>query len=225
MNSPAESRSFPLRRWVITVGLAEAIGFVVPGGAWFFAWWVELPPALTFLIVVIGGAGEGAVLGAGQWLVLRRYWPGFSPRWIWATAGGAAIAWACGMTPSTAFDFGLPTPGVVALAILLGPVLLFAMPLAQVQLLRPWVTRPRRWLPLSTLAWVLALPPTFIFPALLPSEASTPLIAVTWFAAGVCMAVIVASVLGLSLRRMARTNDDRVRTQRRIDLSMHQPRT
>lgn len=203
MNASAEGRRFPLRRWVATVALAETAGFVLPGAAWFLAWWAELPPALTFLVVVIGGAGEGAVLGTGQWLVLRRFWPGFSARWIAATGGGAAVAWACGMTPSTAFDLGLPAPAIIALAILLGPVLLLAMPLAQVPLLRSWVARPRRWLPLSILAWVLALPPTFIFPMLLPSDASTPLIATTWFAAGICMAVIVAAVLGLSLRRMA----------------------
>lgn len=45
---------------------------------------------------LIGGAATGAVIGATQWLVLRRRLP-LSPWWIAATAGGMALGLALGV--------------------------------------------------------------------------------------------------------------------------------
>ena len=50
------------------------------------------------LLAAVAGAGEGAILGAAQALVLREEIPAFPrPRWIAVTATAAALCWALGM--------------------------------------------------------------------------------------------------------------------------------
>jgi len=190
------------RRWFFLVVLGETAGFVVPGLAWYTVWTAGLPPPGAAAIVVLAGAGEGAVLGTAQWMALRSWDCRFSKHWIPYTSAGAAVAWACGMAPSTASDLGAPLWAAVALGITLSPVLLFSLPVAQWVVLRRHVSRAWRWIAWSTAAWAVALPPTFVAPALLPSDASDAQVAAMWLMAGLTMAAILAAFTGFAMARI-----------------------
>ena len=193
---------FRRRSWFFRVLLGETAGFVVPGLAWFAVWKAVLPPPGAAAIVALSGAAEGAALGIAQWLTLREWHAGFSRTWILASAAGASVAWTCGMTPSTAHDLGSPTWLSIALGVSLAPVLLLSLPGAQWLVLRRYVPNAWKWVSWSTAGWRLALPATFIGPAILPSDASSLQIAVTWAISGMAMAAIVAAFTGYAMSRI-----------------------
>lgn len=87
----------------------------------------------------------GLLVGAGQWLVLRRWWRG-AGRWGWwvpATAAGATAGWLAALAlqvPLLAF----------------GPVLGLGVALAQAPVLLGRGASPRRtavWVPAGVMAW------------------------------------------------------------------------
>lgn len=192
---------FSLRRWIAFVSLGEALGFVAPGLAWFGAWKLGFPPLALAATVVAAGALEGLVLGWSQRHALR---PAFDPGrdWITATSAAAALAWACGMAPNTAYDLGTAVPVAIALAAIGAPVILLSIGVAQAWVLGPFVSNPRRWAWINVLAWVLALPFSFLGPALVPNGSPDWVFGVAWAAAGVAMATTLAAVTGIGMRRL-----------------------
>lgn len=195
-------RTFSVQRWIALVLPGETAGFVLPGLAWFAVWTANVPPLPAAAVVVLFGAGEGAVLGYAQWRALRSWRPGFSSRWMVATSLSAMLAWACGMTPSTASDLGAPGWLAMLLGFSLMPVLLLSMPIAQWRVLRAYVPRAWRWVPWSLAAWVLALPPTFIGPMSIPDHSPAGVIAITWLVSGLAMAAILAFVTGKAMQHL-----------------------
>ena len=195
-------RTFSLNRWIALVLPGETAGFVLPGFAWFAVWTANVPPLPAAAVVVLFGAGEGAVLGYAQWRALREWRPDFTTRWVLATSLSAMLAWACGMSPSTASDIGAPDWLAMALGFCLMPLLLFSMPVAQWSVLRSYVPRAWRWVPWSVAAWVLALPPTFIGPMSIPNDSPVAVVATTWFVSGLAMASILALITGKALERL-----------------------
>jgi hypothetical protein len=111
------------RRWFTATTLGELVGFLIPVGV-VSAGADELAGPLRFLLVVLAGAGEGAVLGWAQSRVLRPLLPGLSTRaWTARTAAAAALAWTIGMGPSTlgaVFDGWAPAGWLAGLAVFLG---------------------------------------------------------------------------------------------------------
>lgn len=193
---------FSSKRWFAWVLPGETAGFVLPGLAWFAVWTLDVPPLPAAAVVVLFGAGEGAALGYSQWRALVAWRPEFTSLWIPATAAGAMIAWACGITPSTASDLGAPDWLAMALGFGLAPVLLLSMPIAQWRILRRYVPRAWRWIPWSAAAWILALPPTFIGPMSIPNDSPPAIVAATWVASGLAMATILAFVTGKAMQRL-----------------------
>jgi hypothetical protein len=108
------------------------------------------------------------------------------------------------MAPNTAYDLGAPAWFTIATGVVLAPLVLVAMPVVQWRVLRDYAPRAWRWVPWSVAAWLLALPATFIAPALLPTDASTAAIALTWLASGLVMAAIVATLTGQAMQRILR---------------------
>jgi len=200
----ATGARFNKRRWIASVTAGEAFGFLVPGVAWFAAWKLGLPPLLLACVVVAAGGVEGAVLGWSQWRVLREWQPAVTVRWVGLTALAAALAWACGMAPNTIHDLGAPAWASIAAGIAGAPVLLLGIGVAQWSVLRGFVPRAWRWVVANVLAWVIALPPTFIGPALVPSDAPVVLDLAAWGASGVMMAAILAAITGEAIARLAR---------------------
>ncbi|MGR0319008.1 hypothetical protein [Agromyces sp. ZXT2-3] len=202
--------TFRLGRWVTGTAVGEGVGFLLPVTGFAIADALGLAGWSHWLLLVGIGAGEGALLGLGQSLALRGG-PAAVPtgRWVAATAAAASAAWAIGMLPSTladagvAIDWGRPTTWVlVALA---GLALLASIPLAQWPVLAAaGVPRAWRWVPLGMAAWLVGLPFTFAPSPIVDAGTPAPVVFALFAASGVLMAVTMAIVTGLGLRRMLR---------------------
>ncbi len=184
--------------------MGEALGFAAPGLAWFGAWKLGFPPLALAATVVAEGAVEGLVLGWSQRHALR---PAFDPRaaWVVVTSAVAALAWTSGMAPNVAYDLGAPVAVAVALAVLGAPVILLSIGVAQSWILGRFVPKPRRWIWINILAWVLALPISFVGPALVPNGSPDWAFGLAWVAAGVVMAAALAAVTGEGMRRLLKS--------------------
>jgi hypothetical protein len=148
------------------------------------------------------------VLGYGEARVLRPVLPAFAvARWTAATAAAAAGAWAAGFTPPAIHHLGAPAWAVVMAAVLAAVVVLLSLGGAQWTVLRHHLPNARWWVPANVVAWVAGLPPTFIFPALVPNGAPAWAFALAFLAAGGAMAGIVAAVLGRALVAMLERAD------------------
>ncbi|NTU79062.1 MAG: hypothetical protein HGA45_06625 [Chloroflexales bacterium] len=96
---------------------------------------------------LLGGATTGAVIGAAQWLVLRRRLP-LTPWWIVATAAGMATGLALGV--------GLFGTATVGTALLMRALVTGAgIGLAQYLLLRRFTRWAPLWVVAVTLGWTL----------------------------------------------------------------------
>lgn len=195
---------FSRQKWLAYVTAGEALGFMAPGLTWFTAWKLGLPALPLAVVVVVAGAGEGALLGWSQWRVLRGWQPAITARWVRLTALAAALSWALGMAPSTASDLGAPTWLAIAAGVAGAPFLLLTIGTAQWLVLRRFVPRAWRWITVNAAAWFVALPPTFIGPALVPSDAPVALDVAVWGVSGLLMAAILAGVTGTAMARLVR---------------------
>ncbi|MGR0218318.1 hypothetical protein [Agromyces sp. ZXT2-6] len=199
-----------LGRWVGYVVAGEGVGFLVPVTGFALAATLDLEAWAAWVVLVVAGAGEGALLGLGQSLALRRSRAEVPVgRWVAATAVAASVAWSIGMLPTTLADLGAPPDfGAAAtwFAVAIGGLVLLAtIPLAQWPVLRAaGVPRAWRWIPLNMGAWLAGLVFTFL-PSPFVDESTPPAVAFAQFAfAGVLMALTVALVTGWGLRRMTR---------------------
>ena len=108
-------------RWLVTVTLAEALGFLVPAAVG--ALLVDAPDTTMALAIVAAGLVEGTFLGAGQAAVARRVLPGLPVvRFVALTAVAAAFAYAIAMVPVLSGPrlTDLPWPVVGLLGLLTG---------------------------------------------------------------------------------------------------------
>lgn len=205
-------RSDIWRRWVVACTAGELLGFggiPVLGGA-ISLWLTEGLGAgerslILYAVAVLGGLGEGTVLGWFQARILAEHLPEVTGhRWMRATALAAAFAWACGMLAPTADDLvGLSATARVAIWIPAGLLILFSIGTAQAWVLRGQVTRPGLWIAGNVLGWLAGLPWTFVLPALLPETAPLIVWIVTFCVAGVLMGATVGAVTGVFLLRLS----------------------
>jgi hypothetical protein len=205
-----ERAPVPRGRWVGFVVAGEGLGFLVPVSGFWLASALGLEGWAAWAVLVVAGAGEGALLGLGQSLALRGTRAAVAVgRWVAATAAAASVAWSIGMLPPTLDDLGAPLDfGAPAtwIAVGLGAlVLLASIPLAQWPVLRAaGVARAWRWIPLNMGAWLVGLVFTFL-PSPFVDESTPPAAVFAQFAvAGVLMALTVAILTGWGLRRMTR---------------------
>ncbi|GGI46209.1 hypothetical protein GCM10010932_13450 [Agromyces flavus] len=190
--------------------LGESLGFLIPVSGFALAATLGLDAWSRWLLLVVFGAGEGALLGLGQSTGLR----GSSAevpagRWIAATAVAASVAWSIGMLPSTLSDVGLAidwaSPATWAVAGVAGLVLLATIPTAQLPVLaRAGVPGAWRWVPLNMGAWLVGLVFTFLPSPFVDESTPAPMMFAGFGIAGVLMASTVALLTGLGLRRMLR---------------------
>lgn len=204
------------RDWIAANALGELLGLglavVVTIGA---ARAHALPPAAEILVVTMAflavGAYEGAIVGAAQWLVLRRVLPSIGgKRWIGATVVGAVIAWMLGRIPSALADFsggGAVEPPLLVIVVLssaAGAVLGSILGVAQWVVLRDHVRRAGVWIGANALAWAVAMPLIFIAAGIpsshTPALAIGALALVAVGAAGMLVGAIEGAFLRLLLR-------------------------
>ncbi|GAA2034682.1 hypothetical protein GCM10009819_18780 [Agromyces tropicus] len=190
--------------------LGESVGFLLPVTAFALADAAGLAGWPAWLLLVAVGAGEGALLGAGQSLALRGSAAAVPiGRWIAVTAAAASGAWAIGMLPSTLADAGTTVdwgaPATWVIAGIAGLVLLASIPLAQWPVLAgAGVPRAWRWVPIGMVAWLAGLPFTFAPSPMVGLSTPAPVVFALFAASGLCMAVVMALVTGIGLRRMLR---------------------
>jgi hypothetical protein len=145
-------------RWFRNVTVGECLGFGVPAAAGALA--AGAADAVFVPLLVLAGAVEGALLGWFQARVLRDVLAGLPvARWVAATAGAAAVAWAIGMGFSLAGPWlaGLPVGVLVPVVAVAGLALLLSIGTAQWTVLRGLVPAAGQWVAGTALAWVVAL--------------------------------------------------------------------
>jgi hypothetical protein len=190
-----------LQRWVPVVALAEVVGFVAPALAG--ALTADAAVAVVVPALLVAGALEGAVLGAGQALVLRATLPAFpTSRWIAVTAGAAVFAYVLGLLPSLSVSWWTDWPVAVSglLGVVVGVGLLLTIGTAQWAVLRGRVPRAARWIGATALGWLIGL--GFFFAVATPLWHPGQPVGVTvgiGLLAGALMALAMAIVTGLAL--------------------------
>jgi hypothetical protein len=97
-------------------------------------------------VAIVAGAIAGAVIGAGQWLVLRT--SGIDARWIFATAAGLAVGLAVG---TALVDYGISVSDLAVVGAFSG----LGVGLAQWPLLRRRVRASVVWIPATAALWAL----------------------------------------------------------------------
>jgi hypothetical protein len=195
------------RRWVRATTLGELVGFLIPVAA-VSAGADGAPGPLRLLLVVLAGAGEGAVLGWAQSRVLRPLLPGLSTTaWTARTAAAAALAWAIGMGPSS-LGAGIDgwRPAVrVAVAVPAALVLLLSIGVAQWTVLRRVLPGSVRWIGWTSAGWLAGLTVFLcVAPPLWHAGQDVVAVAAIGALAGVAMASTMAAVTGWGLVRLLR---------------------
>jgi hypothetical protein len=103
-------------------------------------------PVDELWVAIVAGAIAGAVIGAGQWLVLRT--TGIDARWIPATSAGLAVGLAVG---TSIVDYGISVGDLAVEGAFSG----FGVGLAQWPLLRRRVRASLVWIPATAGLWAL----------------------------------------------------------------------
>ena len=203
-----------VRNWIAANALGEILGLGLAAiVAIAVAQAHAFPPAEELLVVtaafLVIGAYEGAVVGAAQWLVLRRVLPGIGARsWITATMAGAVIAWMLGRIPSALADAGASPGAEPPMAIILplsaaaGAVLGVILGGAQWFVLRDHVPRARLWIGANALAWAAGMPMIFLAAGIAGPDMSTFAIAAIVLVAVGIAGVVVGAIEGAFLIRL-----------------------
>jgi hypothetical protein len=193
-------RSNRLRhRWVLSVTLAETLGFFVPACAGVVATRSGLGEPAQAGVVITAGFIEGLLLGAGQaWALpipVRRV------RYALLTSLGAGVVWLCVMSMMPLLSRA-SLPVAVIVGSLAGLVGLASIGAAQWLELRAHVGRAHLWIGWTALAWALALPLSFAPGPFV--DASTPLASqlVLWACGGLLMAHVMALTTWQGVRRL-----------------------
>jgi hypothetical protein len=211
-----------LVRWTAACSLGELLGFGVAGmlGALAFG---AIPdpttvPLAVALVLACAGAGliEGALLGLFQWLALRSTFPSISARaWAGTTALAGATGWILGSLPPTLVSLlgGPPAdasaawdPGLletIAVSGALGLVLGAMFGVFQWIVLRKHADHAHRWIGANALAWMVALPWSYVAGSSVPASSAPIVLALVAIGTGVSMGLTVALITGLFLRRLA----------------------
>jgi hypothetical protein len=190
-----------LRRWFVSVTLAEAAGFAIPAIVGGILGLLAAPAGVVYPAMVLAGACEGVLLGFGQSIGFGSAVP--RSAWMLATAAGAAAAWSMGMLPSSlgGIDFG--SPWVIALAAVLGCVLLLSIPTLQWLVLRRKGLRTAFWIPVNAGAWAAGILWTLAPSPFIDETTPVPALFGVYLLAGLLMAATVAALTGFAARRIA----------------------
>jgi MFS family permease len=201
-----------LGRWVVAFVGGEVVGFGLAAPLGALAGWASdgasgaSRAAVAILGGALAGAVEGSVVGWVQWRVLRGPLPAIGRRaWIVATAAGAALAWAIGMSlgtlasPSEEPSFAVIVAGAAVLGAALGALL----GAGQWLVLRHQVARAERWVIANSLGWTIGMVVAFGGAGL--TEEGTPVVAIVLVAAltGAAMALAPALATGRALLALA----------------------
>jgi hypothetical protein len=188
------------------VSLGEFAGFLIPTAAEALALSTGMDDLPTAALVVVAGAGEGAVLGAVQGWRLSRALPSLRRgRFTALTSGAAMLAWALGMLPAVTAAQWLewPTAAIAGAALVLGLALLATIGVGQWLELRRHADRAWLWIVGTAAAWLVGLGAFFAIAPPLWSEGQPLAVVLAIGALGAAaMAVAMAAVTGWAALRV-----------------------
>lgn len=222
---PARLRWEVWREWTLANALAEALGLgatLLTGILVFAQLEPRIGPVASGVIgVALGAVIEGGVVGTAQWLVLRAPLAGMRwRRWAIATAMGAGIAWALGMTPSVimaqvssdsgdAGATGPEGPALYALALGLGLVAGAILAAPQWWVLRAYLPHAGWWIPANACAWAVGMAIVFWGTSVMPASGMTLPVAAILIACVILAGAMVGAIHGLALIWLLRERDRR----------------
>jgi len=206
-------RGYPLWwRWTLATAVGEFVGFAVPAAVGPIAvralvGLAPVPRALaTLTLLALAGATEGAALGYGQWLILRRTLPAIAARaWVLSTAVAAGIAYVLGLLPSALSDLGASFAAILPASVLAAFLLLVSIGFAQWLTLRHHVPRAAWWILANATAWVAGLTVPIAAVAFVPDGSPTFAYIAAGVVSGWIMGLVVAAITGVALVRLVRT--------------------
>lgn len=197
------------RNWILATSSGELLGFAIPaviGPAVYFLankYLGGLSPVLIYAVTAVGGFGEGAVLGAFQSFVLKKYVKDFaSSRFIIYTALAAVIAWLLGMTPSTLHIEIWPVSLIIFFAVGASIIFLLSIGTAQWLVLRRYFENALWWIPVNALAWPIGVLVPVVTISLVPDNSSPVLFVVAGIIGGYLMGVLVGIITGFCLKKL-----------------------
>jgi hypothetical protein len=192
----------PRLRWTIAVTAAEGAGFFGPALVGVLVASMQLGAVERAAALSLAGLWEGAWLGLGQARVLPL--PLRRGRFVLLTAAGGALVWAGVMGLMLLGRSGAGALLVIPASIGVGLGALLVMGGMQWLELRRHVPADRRWIWIgwTALAWVLALPMSFL-PGLLVDE-KTPFgpNLTLWVCGGFLLAYVLSLVTWQGARRL-----------------------
>lgn len=195
-----------VRPWTLAFVVGELAGFIPPAVVGVTLGMLAAPDFAFVMFLTLAGVAEGAVLGAAQAWVLRRYAPGIDSRqWITATAAAAGFAWFIGM--GTSVIGGSSTAPAWALIVLLAPLWVMAlvgMGLAQWMVLKQTVPRSARWIWVTAAAWLVGVTIPIVALSAVPDGWPMWTHGVIGLAAAVAMGLTVGGLTGRTLTRLLR---------------------
>ncbi len=185
-------------RWIRACIVGELIGFVPPAMTGAVLVVLDAPEAVLVLGLVVAGLAEGLVLGTAQSHVVHDVLPSVSG-WVRATTLAAGLAWLAGMGGSSLIQAVGPWALiVVAPGWIVG---LLSMGVLQSRCLRPVVADARRWIPITTVAWLIGVAIPVVALSAVPNGWPPPVHVVVAVAAAVAMGATVGVITGTTLVR------------------------
>ncbi len=207
-----------LQQWVLYCGGGELLGIAAAsslavGHNYFLAepqsFWGY---SVNWLVMILAGAIEGAILGFLQWKILVKRFRQLSMlAWLRNTMSITMLGWGIGMLPSFFFN-GNAEAGEVAnepalwllllAAALMGLVLGSLFGLFQYWVLRAHTAEAKGWILANALGWMLAMVWIFLAASLPDAHTPIPLIIGMGAAGGILAGTSVGLITGLFLMRM-----------------------
>lgn len=181
--------------------MGELVGFIPPAIAGALLITLDAPEIFLVIGLVVAGLGEGLTLGLAQSTVLRDALPNVSG-WVVATTLAAGAAWLAGMGGSALVQAVGPLALLVA-----GPgwiLGLASMGYLQWRRLRHSVDGAARWIPVTTLAWLVGVAIPVVALSVVPTEWPIGAHVVVGVAAAVAMGATVGALTGSTLAQFAR---------------------
>ena len=184
------------RRWIRACVVGELVGFVPPAVTGAVLVVLDAPEAVLVVGLVLAGLAEGFVLGTAQSRVLSDALPSVTG-WVGATTIAAGLAWLAGMGGSSLTQAVGPSALVVVVPAWIAGLL--SMGVLQARCLRPAVVNSRRWIPVTTIAWLVGVALPVAALSVVPNAWPPAAHVVTAVAAAVGMGATVGIITGTTL--------------------------
>ncbi|MGW5922266.1 hypothetical protein ACWFPY_25035 [Nocardia fluminea] len=184
-------------RWTVLVTVGEFLGFSIPALVATAMW--DRAGIWPTALLLVAGAGEGAVLGLFQARALHPAIPDLGYRaWIVATALGAVVAWSVAMTLARVDTVRAWPTSVAIPALCVGAaVVISALGVAQWVVLRRYLSRAGWWIVATAASWAAGLLSFAVFTSPLWHQGQPGAqIAAIGVAGGLLMAAVMAAVSG-----------------------------